>query len=94
MLIPMEIVVFALSPISGRLADRYGSRVLSSVGLGLNATALFWFSTLSATSSYGSVLVSLILFGFGRALFASPNSSSVMSSGTGGKTRCGQTALD
>ena len=31
-LIPMEIVVFVLSPISGRLADRYGSRVLSSVG--------------------------------------------------------------
>jgi nitrate/nitrite transporter NarK len=79
-LIPMEILVLVLSPISGRLSDRYGSRILSSVGLALNASALFWFSSLNAKSSYGTVLVSLILFGLGRALFASPNSSSVMSS--------------
>ena len=80
LLIPMEIVVLILSPISGRLSDRYGSRVLSSVGLGLNASALIWFSTLNERSSYGAVLISLLLFGFGRSLFASPNTSSVMSS--------------
>jgi MFS family permease len=80
LLIPMEIIVLVLSPISGRLADKYGSRVLSSVGLALNASALFWFSTLNIKSTYGSVLVSLVLFGVGRALFASPNASSIMSS--------------
>jgi EmrB/QacA subfamily drug resistance transporter len=80
LLIPMEIVVLILGPISGRLADRYGSRILSSVGLALNAAALIWFSTLNEKSSYGAVLISLILFGLGRSLFASPNSSSVMSS--------------
>ncbi len=80
LLIPMEIIVLVLSPISGRLADKYGSRALSTIGLALNASALFWFSTLRPTSSYSLVLVSLVLFGVGRALFASPNSSSVMSS--------------
>ena len=80
LLIPMEIVMFVLSPISGRLADRYGSRVLSSIGLALNASALIWFSTLNERSSYGAVLISLLLFGFGTALFASPNVSSVMGS--------------
>ena len=79
-LIPMEVVVFVLSPIAGRIADRHGSRVLSSVGLALNAAALIWFSTLTATSSYSAVLVSLLLFGFGRALFIAPNTSSVMGS--------------
>ena len=79
-LIPMEIVVFVLSPISGRLADRYGSRVLSSLGLALNASALIWFSTLTETSSYSAVLVSLMLFGIGRALFMPPNTSSIMGS--------------
>jgi EmrB/QacA subfamily drug resistance transporter len=79
-LIPMEVVVFALSPIAGRIADRHGSRVLSSVGLALNASALIWFSTLTATSSYSAVLISLLLFGFGRALFIAPNTSSVMGS--------------
>ena len=79
-LIPMEIVVFVLSPISGRLSDRYGGRILSSVGLALNASALIWFSTLNATSSYSAVLISLMLFGFGRALFMPPNTSSIMGS--------------
>jgi EmrB/QacA subfamily drug resistance transporter len=85
LLIPMEIVMFVFSPISGRLADRYGSRVLSSVGLALIASALFWFSTLNERSSYGAVLISLILFGFGTSLFASPNVSAVMGSVPGEK---------
>ncbi len=80
LLIPMEIVIFVVSPISGRMADRYGSRVLSSVGLALNASALIWFSTLNEKSSYTAVLISLLLFGFGMALFASPNISSIMGS--------------
>ncbi|HUI69871.1 MAG TPA: MFS transporter [Spirochaetia bacterium] len=79
-LIPMEAMVFILSPISGRLSDRIGGRILSSIGLAMNAMALFWFSTLNQHSSYASVLVSLVLFGMGRALFISPNTSSVMSS--------------
>jgi EmrB/QacA subfamily drug resistance transporter len=80
MLIPMEIVVFIVSPISGRMADRYGSRVLSSVGLAVNAAALFWFSTLRQNSPYSAVLISLILFGLGAALFGPPNISSIMGS--------------
>ena len=80
LLIPMEIIVFIISPISGKLSDKYGSQVLSSAGLALNAAALFWFSTLNQKSSYTEVLVSLILFGFGMATFFSPNSSAVMGS--------------
>lgn len=80
MMIPLDIVVFVVSPISGRLSDRFGSRVLSSIGLALNAAALFWFATLTRGSTYSAILISLVLFGFGRALFASPNSSSIMGS--------------
>jgi EmrB/QacA subfamily drug resistance transporter len=80
MLIPMEIIIFFLSPISGRLADRYGSRILSTIGLCMTASALFWFSTLNQHSPYGAVLISLALFGLGAAFFASPNVSSIMGS--------------
>jgi EmrB/QacA subfamily drug resistance transporter len=80
LLIPMEIVILVLSPISGRIADRYGGRMLCSIGLALNASALFWFSTLTEKSSYGAVLVSLLLLGLGMALFASPNASAIMGS--------------
>ena len=80
LLIPMEIILFFVVPISGRLADKYGSRVLSSTGLALNGIALIWFSTLNEKSSYSAVLISLVLFGFGMGLFAAPNTSSVMGS--------------
>jgi EmrB/QacA subfamily drug resistance transporter len=79
-LIPMEIAVVIVSMISGRLSDRYGGRVLCSIGLALNASAFICFSTLNEKSWYGSVLVGLLLFGFGRALFAPPNINSIMSS--------------
>ena len=46
--------------------------------LAMNACALFWFARLGQHSRYASVLVSLALFGLGRALFVSPNTSSVM----------------
>jgi len=80
LLIPMEIMILVLSPISGKLSDKYGSRVLVSIGLALNASALIWFSTLNQKSSYVLLLISLTLFGFGQALFASPNMRSLMSS--------------
>src|SRR5208283_966828 len=61
LLIPMEIIIFAISPFSGKLSDKIGARVLSSIGLLLNAAALFWFATLNKSSSYSAVLVSLLL---------------------------------
>jgi EmrB/QacA subfamily drug resistance transporter len=80
LLIPMDILILVLNPFSGRLADRYGGRVLSSLGLAFDAAALIWFSTLNGRSSYSTLLISLLLFGFGLALFAPANSSSIMGS--------------
>ena len=80
LLIPMDILVLVLNPISGRLADRYGSRTFVTLGLASNAAALLWFSTLNEKSSYLTLLISLMLFGFGLALFAPANSSMIMGS--------------
>ena len=79
-LIPMDILIFVLNPFSGRLADRYGGRLLTSLGLAFDGAALLWFSTLGERSSYGTVLISLLLFGFGLALFAPANTSMIMGS--------------
>jgi EmrB/QacA subfamily drug resistance transporter len=80
MMIPMEVIVLVMSPISGRLSDRYGNRGFASLGLALNAAAQLWLSTLNENSSYIVFLAGLSLFGLGRALFNSPNTSSVMAS--------------
>ncbi len=78
MLIPLNLVVFVGTPIFGRLSDRYGSRVLASTGLALNAGALFWFSTLNEKSTFSAIITSFTLLGLGTALFSSPNSMSIM----------------
>jgi EmrB/QacA subfamily drug resistance transporter len=80
MMIPMEAIVLVMSPISGRLSDKYGNRGFASLGLALNAAAQLWLSTLNEKSSYIVFLAGLSLFGFGRALFTSPNTSSIMGS--------------
>ena len=80
LLIPMDTLILLLNPISGRMADKYGGRALSTLGLIFSAAALIWFSTLTETSPYSTLLISLILFGIGLALFAPANASSVMSS--------------
>ena len=80
LLIPMDILILVLNPISGRLADKYGNRIFVSMGLALNAGALIWFSRLNEKSSYLTLLISLLLFGFGLALFAPANSSMIMGS--------------
>jgi MFS family permease len=76
----MEIVVLVMNTITGRLADKYGSRGFATLGLALNSSALLWFSTINKDTGYFAILVGLVLFGFGRSLFSSPNSSSIMGS--------------
>jgi EmrB/QacA subfamily drug resistance transporter len=79
-LIPMEIIVLVMNTITGRLADKYGSRGFATLGLALNSAALLWFSTLSQNTTHEAILIGLALFGLGRSLFSSPNSSSIMGS--------------
>jgi len=80
LLIPMEVAVLLVGPLSGRLSDKYGARGLCSLGLLLNSGALFWFSRLSPGSPQGVILSGLLLAGIGRGLFGSPNASSIMGS--------------
>jgi MFS family permease len=77
--VPMEAAVMVLGPLSGKLSDHYSARVLCSIGLLLNAIAIFWFSTLEQNSSLLTIIIALGCLGFGRGLFASPNARSIMS---------------
>jgi len=69
-----------LSPVSGWLSDRFGSRSLSSAGMALMCLGLFMFSTLSVDSSRLDVIVRLLVLGLGMGIFAPPNTSAVMGS--------------
>jgi EmrB/QacA subfamily drug resistance transporter len=79
-LLPLDFTMILVSPISGRLSDKYGSRELTAIGLGITSAALFLLANLSLDSSSIFVLASLALAGAGCGLFRSPNATSIMKS--------------
>jgi len=76
--IPLEAAVLVGGPLSGKLSDRYGARGLCTLGLFFNAATLFWLSTTDQNTDYAAITLGLIVAGVGRALFMSPNASSIM----------------
>jgi EmrB/QacA subfamily drug resistance transporter len=76
----MPVSMAVLSPISGWLSDRIGSRILASFGMAVICVGLLLISTLSLTSSSADVALRLFIIGFGMGLFSSPNTSAVMGS--------------
>jgi len=79
-LLSMPLTMAILSPISGWLSDRFGSRLLASLGMGIICVGLLFSTTLDLQSSSADVLIRLFVIGFGMGLFASPNTSAVMGS--------------
>jgi EmrB/QacA subfamily drug resistance transporter len=79
-LIAQSAAMASLSPLSGWLSDRLGSRLLSSLGMFLVTLGLYFFSQLNAASSALEVISRLTLVGVGFGLFSSPNTSAVMGS--------------
>ncbi len=72
------VLLFFISPISGWLSDRYGSRLLCFAGLGVLATALFTFASLTPSANLSAELWRLALAGTGVALFLPAYSASAM----------------
>jgi MFS family permease len=68
------------SPLAGRLSDRLEPRMVASIGMALTALGLLSFSFLSQEATLLFIVGTLMLLGFGFALFSSPNTNAVMSS--------------
>ncbi|WP_374119142.1 MFS transporter [Clostridium sp. OS1-26] len=79
-LTPLAISMVIISPISGALSDKYGSRVLSSIGLIISAVGLLGFMTISSTTSTTMLVIYMLIMGLGSGLFFSPNTNAIMGS--------------
>jgi MFS family permease len=77
-LLAQPVLMAVLSPFTGRLSDRVGSRVLATLGMVLVAAGTLQLSFIS--ESVGQVLFALGTIGLGMALFSAPNISAVMGS--------------
>jgi EmrB/QacA subfamily drug resistance transporter len=79
-LVSTPVVMALLSPFAGRLSDRVEPRVISSLGMGLTALGLMLLIFLNNQTLVIYIIASLIILGFGFALFSSPNMNAIMGS--------------
>jgi EmrB/QacA subfamily drug resistance transporter len=78
MLIPLPLALAVIAPISGSLADRVGSRVLSPIGMAIACLGLVFLSQINASTSIFDIAWRLALIGIGQGLFQSPNTRTIM----------------
>ncbi|AFM42485.1 drug resistance transporter, EmrB/QacA subfamily [Desulfosporosinus acidiphilus SJ4] len=80
MLTVVSLAMFVMSPMSGAIADRIGTRILTSCGMAIATLGSLVLITLSQRSSIVIDLVGLAMVGLGMGMFTPPNNSSVMGS--------------
>ncbi len=77
---PVFMVIF--SPVSGILSDRYGSREIAAIGMGLIGLSFLYLYIVRIQSIFG-IILPLSVIGIGFGLFSAANTNSVMSSVSG-----------
>ncbi|HTX69969.1 MAG TPA: MFS transporter [Thermoleophilia bacterium] len=80
LLLSMPLLMAVLSPFSGRLSDRIGSRVLATGGMVAIATGMILLAFTGETAPLWRVAACLAVVGVGMAAFSAPNTSAVMGS--------------
>ncbi len=85
LLLPGYILSSVLSPFMGRYSDRYGARLLATLGLLIMIAGITVYFALTATSSIYIVLIGSAITGFGGSMFWPANNSAVMKSSEAGR---------
>lgn len=72
MMLPGALVMAAMSPINGRLFDRFGGRVMAIIGLVITTVMTYMFSTLTFETSYTELMVWHAIRMFGMSMVMMP----------------------
>ncbi|WP_456276207.1 DHA2 family efflux MFS transporter permease subunit [Bacillus sp. AK128] len=75
MMLPGAILMALMSPITGRLFDKYGGRVLAIIGLTITTVTSYYFSQLSMETTYTYLIVLYSVRMFGMSLVMMPVST-------------------
>ena len=79
-LVAQPLVMAIFSPLAGRWSDRIEPRLLASAGMALTALGLVLFVFLNHHTGKVYIIGTLLMLGFGFALFSSPNMNAIMGS--------------
>jgi len=78
-LLPVAVSVAVGSIVGTRLAVRFGTKTIVTLGLGLQALFYFWVaSDISPTLSYSVIAVQMVVYGLGMGLTSAPATESIM----------------
>jgi len=77
---PLMLGFVTMGPISGWLSDRYGSRILATLGMVIVGVGFLLLTTLPYDFNYLEFALMIFLIGMGNGMFASPNTASIMNS--------------
>ena len=80
LLIPGYILGGVVAPLSGRLSDRIGARVVATIGLSVQIVGILIYLTFAISTSIYVVILGAVVYGSGNSAFFAPNNSAVMSS--------------
>ncbi|MBP2076807.1 DHA2 family efflux MFS transporter permease subunit [Oceanobacillus polygoni] len=72
LMLPGAVIMGLMSPITGRLFDKYGARTLAIIGLTIVVTTTFFFSQLDMEMSYVSLMVLFTVRSFGMSMVMMP----------------------
>ncbi|MDM5327061.1 MDR family MFS transporter [Neobacillus sp. CF12] len=71
-MLPGGIVMGIMSPITGRLFDKFGAKLLAVVGLGLVANSLLQFAFITLSTSYSKIMIFNTLLMLGISMVMMP----------------------
>jgi EmrB/QacA subfamily drug resistance transporter len=76
--LPSTLILIVVAPISGRLTDLVGPRLLMAGGLAAVAGSLWWQSGITVDTGYGRLLPAFMVMGLGIGFVMSPMSTAAM----------------
>ncbi|MCL5239304.1 MAG: MFS transporter [Candidatus Marsarchaeota archaeon] len=77
--VPGYVISSVLAPYFGRLSDKYGARVIATVGIAITCAAVLVYLTLTDSSAYYIIIIASVLSGIGGSMFWPANNNEIMS---------------
>ena len=85
MLATVPVAMGIISPISGTLSDRFGTRIIAVFGLAILLLGYLSLSQLTLETGTLEYLIRFLPVGLGMGIFQSPNNSTIMGSAPKGR---------
>jgi MFS family permease len=79
-IIANSVVIVMVAPLAGRLSDRFGSRILCTIGTSVIVLGQFFIASLTRSASIPRIMFPLALSGLGIAIYNTPNQNAILGS--------------